>query len=434
LLAVVAGTASTARTPRSGAGCHRLGLPEVTFFDSALERGARPRQAARMANKLRELLEPMNLAAYAAWAGIGFELFGTRPSSTGLLAQAAQEPVQLGFYLGFMLLFVGRELLGLHNRRALPIVLLQVAVALALASLSRASTAPILLVIAFAQLAQLLAPKELAVAFVAINAGLYCVFRFAWQATWPAMGTLLHASFQLFAIVASWYAVTAQRSRDELAATNLELLATRSLLAQSVRDSERLRLARELHDVAGHSLTALKLNLRALQRQPALADDAQLALCARLADELLGDIRGLVQQMRLHDGVELGELMQRLAAPFPKPRLHMDLEPGLRVPSLEQAETVLRTVQEALTNAARHGGADNLYLHMHRESDRLRLDIRDDGRGAGGALCFGNGLTGMRERLQAAGGGFEAQGGAGRGVNISAWLPLAPAPMQPLDA
>jgi len=382
---------------------------------------------------LRRLLQPMNLAAYAAWAGVGFELWGTRPSSTGLLAQAAMEPAQLALYLGFMALFVGRELVG-RIPSAIVVVAAQAAVALALAALARASTAPILLVIAFAQLAQMLPPRQLALAFVASNLALYCVFRFAWQASWPAMGTLLHASFQLFAIVASWYAVTAERSRDALAAANAELLATRSLLAESARDSERLRLARELHDVAGHSLTALKLNLRALQRQPALANDAQLALCAHLADELLGDIRGLVQQMRLHDGVELGELMRRLGAPFPKPRLHLELEPGLRVPSLEQAEAVLRTVQEALTNAARHGGADNLYLHMHREHDCLRLDIRDDGRGAGGVLRFGNGLTGMRERLRAVGGDVEAQGGAQRGVHLSAWLPLGPALGAAVDA
>jgi signal transduction histidine kinase len=296
-----------------------------------------------------------------------------------------------------------------------------------MASLSRAGTVPILLVVAFAQLAQLLPARALALVFAGVNLGLYFVFREAWGMSSPALGTMLHASFQLFAMVTAWYAVTAERSRDALAAANAELLATRTLLAESVRDSERLRLSRELHDVAGHGLTALKLNLRALQRQPALANDAQLALCARLADELLSDIRGLVQQMRLHDGVELGELVQRLAAPFPKPRLHLELEDGLRVPSLEQAEAVLRTVQEALTNAARHGGADNLWLHMRREGGQLRLDIRDDGRGAGGELRFGNGLTGMRERLQAIGGGVEAEGGAQRGVRLSAWLPLAPA-------
>ena len=374
--------------------------------------------------RLRSLLQPMNIAAYAAWGAIGFEIWGTRPSSTGMLAEAALQPAQLALYLGFIAVFVGQQLRDSRDRTGLLLVFVQVLMALALAALERSSTAPILLVVAFAQLAQLLSPRWLALCFLAINAALYCVFRFAWQSTWPAMGTFLHASFQLFAVLTAWYAADAGRSRDALAAANAELLATRSLLAESVRDSERLRLARELHDVAGHSLTALKLNLRALQRQPALAQDAQLALCARLADELLADIRGVVQQLRLHDGVELGEMLQRLAAPFPKPRLHLELEPGLRVSSLEQAEAVLRTVQEALTNAARHGGAENLWLRVHRQHERLQLEIHDDGRAAPGELRFGNGLTGMRERLRAVGGDVEATGGSERGVHLCAWLPL----------
>jgi signal transduction histidine kinase len=369
----------------------------------------------------------MNLAAYGAWIAIGAELWSGEPSSTGLVAGAALWPLLLTLHVGFLLLFVLRQLLCKGPAASIAAVAAQLGVAVLLSALTRAGTPPILLVIGFAQLAQLLSVPVLAVVFVAVNAGMYAIYRELWQMSAPAMGALLHGSFQLFAMMTAWYATTAERSRDALAAANAELLATRSLLAESVRDSERLRLARELHDVAGHSLTALKLNLRALQRQPALAEDAQLALCARLADELLGDIRGLVQQMRLHDGVELGELVQRLGAPFPKPKLHLQIEPGLRVPSLEQAEAVLRTVQEALTNAARHGGADNLWLRVHREQGQLRLDIHDDGRSSGGELRFGNGLTGMRERLQAVGGGVDAdRDGAHGGVRLSAWLPLPP--------
>lgn len=380
-----------------------------------------------MWKRARQLLEPMNLAAYGAWIAIGAELWSGEPSSTGLVAGAALWPLLLTLHVGFLLLFVLRQLFCKGPAASIAAVAAQLGVAVLLSALTRAGTPPILLVIGFAQLAQLLSVPVLAVVFVAVNAGMYAIYRELWQMSAPAMGALLHGSFQLFAMMTAWYATTAERSRDALAAANAELLATRSLLAESVRDSERLRLARELHDVAGHSLTALKLNLRALQRQPALAEDAQLALCARLADELLGDIRGLVQQMRLHDGVELGELVQRLGAPFPKPKLHLQIEPGLRVPSLEQAEAVLRTVQEALTNAARHGGADNLWLRVHREQGQLRLDIHDDGRSSGGELRFGNGLTGMRERLQAVGGGVDAdRDGAHGGVRLSAWLPLPP--------
>lgn len=380
-----------------------------------------------MDTRLRQLLEPMNIAAYVAWGAIAVEMWNATPSGTGLLPGADSRALAALLHGAFLVAFVLRQLLCTRPGAELAVVLLQVLLAMAITALIRAGTAPILLVLALAQLASMLSPRWLAFAFVAINASMYAIYTQLWQMSTPVMSSLLHASFQLFAMVTAWYATTAERSRDALAAANAELLATRSLLAESVRDSERLRLARELHDVAGHTLTALKLNLRALQRQPALAADAQLALCTSLADGLLGDIRGLVQQMRLHDGVELGEMVQRLAAPFPKPRLHLQLEPGLRVATLEQADAVLRTVQEALTNAARHGSAENLWLRVHRHEGRVRVDIRDDGRGRG-ELRFGNGLTGMRERLEAIGGGVDAGRSEDGGVRLSAWLPAEPAP------
>jgi signal transduction histidine kinase len=384
-----------------------------------------------MWTRLRSLLEPMNVAAYIAWLAIGSELWTIAPNSTGLIDSRALWPTIIALHAAFIALFMWRQLIcgttapvrSLPAARAL--VAVQLLIALGLIALARYGTISILLILVMAQLAQLLSPRWLILVFVAANMAVYFILRDIWQMSSPMFNLLIHASFQLFAVMTAWYAFTSQRSRDDLAAANADLLATRSLLDESIRDSERLRLSRELHDVAGHKLTALKLNLRALQRQGSLQDNAQLDLCARLADELLGDIRGVVQQMRLHDGVDLHELITRLAAPFPKPRLHLEMDPGLRVTSFEQAEAVLRTVQEALTNAARHGGADNLWLSVHRAGDQLRLDLRDDGRGGGGELRFGNGLTGMRERLEAIGGGVNARRVDGGGVQLSAWLPVA---------
>src|SRR5690606_12300134 len=129
----------------------------------------------------------------------------------------------------------------------------------------------------------------------------YFVYREVWQVGSPLVSTVMHASFQAFAGLTAWFAIGAERARDALATANADLLATRALLAETARDGERLRLSRELHDVAGHKLTALKLNLAALARDPRLAADPQAALCARLADELLADIRGVVAQMRQGD-------------------------------------------------------------------------------------------------------------------------------------
>ena len=378
-----------------------------------------------MRNRLRPLFDPMNIAAYIAWLAIGSELWSYPPSSTGVIGGPFLWPLLAALHTGFLVLFVSRQLLCQSLSAGRLSVLMQLATGLLMIALARYGSVPVLLIVAMAQLAQLYPPTRMALVFALVNAAIFLIYRNLWQGTAPLMSTLIYASFQLFAMMASWYAFTAQGSRDALAAVNADLLATRSLLDESVRDSERLRLSRELHDVAGHKLTALKLNLRALQRQAPLRDNVQLALCAQLADELLGDIRGVVQQMRLHDGVDLRELIERLAAPFPKPRLQLEMDTGLRVPSLEQAEAVLRTVQEALTNAARHAGADNLWLSVHRREGQLRLEFRDDGRAGGGELRFGNGLTGMRERLEAAGGGVDARRGDGGSVQLSAWLPAA---------
>jgi signal transduction histidine kinase len=378
-----------------------------------------------MWNRLLPLLGPMNLAAYIAWLAIGSELLSHAPNGTGLIDGPALWPILIAAQVGFLFLFLARGAFAEGQPQLLWLVAGQLAIALGIVAVARYGSTGVLLVIVMAQLAQLLSAQRLVLIFLVVNLAVYLILRDLWQTSTPLFGVLINASFQLFAIVTAWYAYTAQRSRDALAEVNADLLATRSLLAESVRDSERLRISRELHDVAGHKLTALKLNLGALQRQPGLANDAQLALCTQLADELLGDIRGVVQQMRLHDGVQLCELIERLAAPFPKPRLRLDMDPHLRVSSFEQAEAVLRTVQEALTNAARHGGADNLWLSVCSHAGQLRLELHDDGRAGSGELQFGNGLTGMRERLEAIGGGVDARRGASGGVQLSAWLPVA---------
>lgn len=378
-----------------------------------------------MWTRLRPLLEPLNIAAYLAWLAIGSDLWLNPPSGTGLIAARALWPTLLALHAGFLALFLLRQLLWPRPGLARLMIVAQLAVSLVMIALARTGSASILLIVVMAQLAQLCSPRWLALVWGLVGVAMYVIFRNLWQANSPVFGAFINSSFQLFAMLTSWYAFSAERSRDALAAVNADLLATRTLLDESVRDSERLRLSRELHDVAGHKLTALKLNLSALQRQPVLYDNAQLALCTQLADELLGDIRGVVQQMRLHDGVDLRELILRLAAPYPKPRLHLEMDAGLRVASLEQAEAVMRTVQEALTNAARHGGAENLWLSVHCQDARLRLELRDDGRGGAGELRFGNGLTGMRERLEAIGGGVSARRGDSGGVNLSAWLPVA---------
>ena len=373
----------------------------------------------------KQLFTPLNFAGYVTWAAIGWEVIFLGSGVPAWLGEAPEAWLLASLHLAWFGLFLGVLGSGENPNTRLRVMLIaQYALAFAMMALARNSTLPILLILCAVQVAHLWSPRGVAVVLVLANLALYGVYAFVWGWGSPLVGTLMVGCFQIFAASAAWFGVSAERARDELAAANADLLATRSLLAETARDGERLRLSRELHDVAGHTLTALKLNLAALSRDPRVAGDAQVALCARLADELLADIREVVQQMRRSDGMDLGPAIEALATPFPRPRLHLQIDGDARVGSLAQAEAVLRAVQEGLTNAARHSQANNLWVVLAREPGGLRLDIRDDGRGRG-ALEPGNGLRGMRERLQALGGGLELGRTDTGGVHLQAWLPVA---------
>lgn len=377
-----------------------------------------------MNERIRSLFSPLSFAGYLAWGAIGWELVFTRSTTPDWLATPAPVAVLAAMHLAFLLLFMLATSARLPPWTARTMVLVQVLLALGLMLVVRNSSVPILLILCVVQLVQVFPPRASLAVIVAMNVGQFWVFRDIWGLQSPIISTLMHLSFQCFAALTAWFAFRAGQTRDELAAVNADLHATRSLLAESARDSERLRLSRELHDVAGHKLTALKINLATLVRDPAFGGDERVALCAQLAEELLADIRGVVQQMRLDDGLDLGEAIRALARPFPRPRLELEIAGEARVATLAQAEAVLRAVQEGLTNAVKHSQAHTLWVVLRRDGETLRLDIRDDGRG-NGSLRAGNGLCGMRERLVAIGGGLDIRRTETGGVHLQAWLPVA---------
>ena len=384
---------------------------------AGLECFAGAAQAAAMNERLKTLLSPLNFAGYLAWGAIGYEMqLSHDPAETGVpLAVVAS--LHLLFLALFMAVTSGRQ----AGPGARAMVLAQVALTFGLMMLVRYTSLPILLILCVVQLVRVFSVRTSVLLIVAMNVAVYFVYRELWQLRSPMISTLMHMSFQGFAALTAWFAFNAERTRDELAATNADLLATRTLLAESARDSERLRLSRELHDVAGHKLTALRLNLRALQAE---APSPQLQLVEQLSAELMGDIRGVVQQMRHDEGLDLAAAITTLARPFPRPHLELEIAEDARVATVAQAEAVLRAVQEGLTNAVKHSQAHTLWVVLRREGDALRLDIRDDGRGSG-AVRAGNGLSGMRERLEAIGGGLDIGRTETGGVHLQAWLPVA---------
>jgi signal transduction histidine kinase len=213
------------------------------------------------------------------------------------------------------------------------------------------------------------------------------LFNLAFAATWlqylPWNQVLLLmlplAGFQVFAALTAHYAVSAERSREALAHAHAGLLATRALLDESARSGERLKLSRELHDVAGHKLTALKLHLARLRRDPAFAGREEVGIASALADELLQDIRGVVGQLRADEGIDLRAALTALGTPFPATRVRVEVDPALRLDDLPRAEALVRVAQEAVTNAVRHGRAGSIDIAVARDTGAVVLTVANDG-------------------------------------------------------
>jgi signal transduction histidine kinase len=192
---------------------------------------------------------------------------------------------------------------------------------------------------------------------------------------------------------------------------------------RSSRMAERLRISRDLHDTIGHHLTALSLNLEAaLQRTTGDAHE-KIEVAQSLARSLLTDVREIVASMESEKGVDLAREIRMLAAEVPRPRIELQIADDVRVDHPERARTILRCTQEIITNAARHSGAEHLWIVIDVDDGAIRIRAHDDGRGSD-AVAAGFGLRAMRSRVEDAGGELRIDSGAGRGFDVTALVPV----------
>jgi signal transduction histidine kinase len=133
----------------------------------------------------------------------------------------------------------------------------------------------------------------------------------------------------------------------------------------------------------------------------------------------------VVTTLRQHDGVDLHQALRALDPDLPRPRVTFDLDGEVRVSDMRQAEALLRCAQEGLGNALRQSGAAEIRVALARAPDGLTLTIEDDGSGRAAAIRPGNGLRGMRERLQELGGNLLIEDRSPAGLWLRAVLPAA---------
>ncbi|WP_214414509.1 sensor histidine kinase [Sphaerisporangium fuscum] len=214
------------------------------------------------------------------------------------------------------------------------------------------------------------------------------------------------------------------RLRIELAEALREVESSRGrLLAAGYR--ERRRLERDLHDGAQQRLVALGMSLRLAQRH--LGDgsvdlDGLLDQSVAELGTAVAELRAIAHGLRpssLDDGLDVA--VRTLAGSLPCP---VSLEIDAGVVADDVATTAYYVVSEAVTNAVKHAGACGIQLRIIREDDLLTIQISDDGRGGAG-MRRGSGLSGLSDRVAAAGGSLHLNSPAGRGTTIRAVLPCA---------
>jgi signal transduction histidine kinase len=260
-------------------------------------------------------------------------------------------------------------------------------------------------------------------------------------ANWAGHGFSLHlipvAVLLLAAPKLAGDAVRARRLRMETLEARVSLAEQETLRRVA---EERLRIAREVHDVVGHGLATITLRAgvadRLADRDPAEVR-ASLRAIRQVSKESLAELSALLGVLRA-EGED--EAVERTPAPDLQalPRLvdglrdagmdvALDVETtGAAVPEVVAAAGY-RIVQEALTNVARHAGPDaSARVRLTRRDGVVEVEVRDDGRGAVGPVRAGGGLTGMRERAAALGGRLEAGGAPSGGFRVWASLPVVP--------
>lgn len=241
---------------------------------------------------------------------------------------------------------------------------------------------------------------------------------------WEALfQSTFYVGFSAFVLVTAYVARQQAQARDEQRRLNAELRATRMLLAESARVNERTRISRELHDLLGHHLTALSLNLEVAGHMTEGRALEHVKQAHTLAKLLLTDVREVVSQLREGDAIDLGGALLLLTERVPALAIHMDIEEPLTLDDAERAHVLLRCTQEIITNAVRHAGARNLWIHCRRDGGQIVINAHDDGRGAD-VVIAGNGLRGMRERLRQHGGNMTIESRAGGGFRLCLQLPV----------
>ncbi|MEL6447938.1 MAG: histidine kinase [Pseudomonadota bacterium] len=250
----------------------------------------------------------------------------------------------------------------------------------------------------------------------------YLIYSLHWYDPDPILPVALFGTFHMFALLMSRTATAAEEARVKTQDLYRELVATQHLLSEASRQSERTRIARDLHDLVGHHLTALSINLQIAERQTEGEAQERVAQSRALARLLLSDVREAVSTLREQSALDFRRALQLMVDEVPRLDVRLEIDEDVEIDDVDVADTIIRCVQEAITNTLRHSGAAKSWVRVWREGEAVRVSVRDDGY-APATIDEGNGFVGMRERLERVGGSLTRER-VGNALSLNVEIPL----------
>jgi signal transduction histidine kinase len=272
----------------------------------------------------------------------------------------------------------------------------------------------------------------------------------AWLVGWGGIAAVVltlnltradfHPSLAQVGATAAWL-TTIMVVAEVAKARRERLLAARETQQEQSRrqvSEERLRIAREVHDVLAHHVSLINVQsgvaLHVLDQQPEQAREALTAI-KQSSKEVLVELRNILGVLRDVDRADgpprepvasldqLDGLLERMRGAGLAVRLEVEGERRAVPTGVDTA--ALRIVQESLTNTYRHAGPSEATVRLSYRPDELGVSVEDDGRGAGSTFDAGggHGLAGMRQRAEALNGTFDAGPRPGGGFRVAATLP-----------
>jgi signal transduction histidine kinase len=311
----------------------------------------------------------------------------------------------LAFYISFAGI-VSSQSVDYPKRDKL-ILFCQVILVLVLVKFDKYDIAPILLVLIATQLPSRFSRHQAMYIMIAITAAHFFI-KYDGHILNAFFHVIIYFMLQIFGFSAIESNLREVTAKENLSVINQELLAARFMLKESSQRKERLRISRDLHDVIGHQLTALALNLEVSRHK--VPDEFKPLLAQNLtqAKTLLSDVREVVKEMRSEEQFDLVEKLSDLIDQLPECQLKVESSPDINALSLKQQ--LMFCLQEGISNAIRHGKANKFTLLAEKKDKRLNLYLADNGVSKPTTQSatqpeilskeqLGSGLIGMQERL-----------------------------------